>query len=117
MKIRKKPSAAFPSGAVVDGHTGQLVEPVTRDNPKEIPEIIERYIALVGKAIGQMEQQPELQNKDINAIASMGRSVAMLQAVEEARIARVGGKAVRELSTTELRKLLSEQTGEDKEDE
>lgn len=116
MKIRKKPSANFPNGAVVDGHTGQLVESVTRDSPKEIPEIIERYIALVGKAIGQMEQQPELQNKDINAIASIGRSVAMLQAVEEARISRVGGKAVRELSTTELRKLLNEQE-EDKQDE
>ncbi len=74
--------------------------------PDDIPAIVERYIGLVGKVVAEMEKKTSFKSQDINAVASIGRAVAMLQAVEEARISRVGGKAVRELTTAQLKRLV-----------
>lgn len=110
LKVRKKAAA---EDMVFDGTTGAIIPSVTSQSPTEIPDIIERYVAVVGRMVHGLAQQPEFSTKDINAVASLGRAVAMLQAVEEARISRVGGKAVREIPTSELRKLVAASERED----
>lgn len=72
--------------------------------PKDIPEIVERYVGLVGKIVATMDAQGEFSNKDVNAIASLGRAVAMLQAVEEAKW-RHGDKPVDQMTTKQLKAL------------
>lgn len=115
MKIKKKSQP----GMVFDGITGQLVQSsIPQDPPDDIPSIVERYIGLVGKVIGAMEAKARengLETKDINSIAALGRPVAMLQAVEEAKISRVGGRAIKDLPTSQLHKLLSKQNQEESE--
>jgi hypothetical protein len=98
------------NGQVFDGLTGQLLDsPTTLDAPSDVPAIVERYQKLVGSAIAVMEakaKEKTLQSKDLNAISALGRSVAMLQVMESANITRVGGKAVKEIPTAQLRKLI-----------
>lgn len=111
MKVRKK---ATPN-LVFDGHTGQLIPDTSpQASPDDIPSIVERYIGLVGKVVGGLETKhrelPEgktLEGRDINSIVALGRTIAMLQAVEEAHLSRVGGKAVKDMPTSQLRKLLN----------
>lgn len=108
MQIRKK------NGQLVN-NMGQL-EPEPEVSlaavapPEEIPEIVERYVKLVGKVVASMEAKTGFQNKDVNAIASLGRSVAMLQAVEEARAARHGNKSLNEMTKAELKALAEGKT-------
>lgn len=93
---------------VFDGHSGQLVASTdTLAAPDDIPSIVERYIGLVGRVIKEMETKESFQSRDINSVAAIGRAVAMLQASEEMRISRVGGRAVKEIPTAQLRKLLA----------
>lgn len=99
MKIKRA------DGSWADKTTQQLVpEPVRREKT-DIPTIIERYISLVGRAVKEVEAKPELQSKDINSIAALGKTIAMLQAVEQVRMANVNGKSVKELTNEELRQL------------
>jgi hypothetical protein len=93
---------------VINGSTG-LVESTSMAIPpaKDIPGIVEEYILLVGKAVAQLSSKSELSSSEINAIAAVGRSVAMLQAVQEAKIHQIGGKPVSQLSTDELRRQLA----------
>lgn len=108
MKIKR-------NNLVFDGTTGQLVPSETHipasTAPEDIPGIVEAYILLVGKVVAQLsaksDQEGGLKSGEIAAIASVGRSVAMLQAVEEARIYQVGGKPIGQRSTEDLRKLLA----------
>ena len=104
MRIRKK-------NGEIRNNFGQLEAPPPPqgplDAPTDIPSIVERYIGLVGKVVANLEQKADFQNRDINAVASLGRSVAMLQAVEESRIGRIGNKSITEMPTSEMRKLLA----------
>lgn len=103
MKIKKK---SHP-GLVFDGTTGQLVDtslPVPP--PDDIPTITEHYIALVGKAVAQLNAKEELKGSELAALASLGRSIASLGAIEEMRLTRVGGKALSEHKTRDLEALL-----------
>jgi hypothetical protein len=65
-----------------------------------------------------MERKETFQSRDVNAVAAIGRAVAMLQAVEESRVSRVGGKSVKEIPTAKLRALIgvSELAEEESED-
>lgn len=121
MQIKKKLSDSL----IFDGKTGQVTtKSLPEPPPEDIPSIVERYIGLVGRVIGDLETKHRaldagatLESRDINAIVSMGRTIAMLQAVEEAKISRIGGKAVKEFSTSQLRQLVeaSNQSAKDEE--
>ncbi len=85
--------------------------PQTKALP-DIPSIVERYISLVGKVIKDMDERASkkdgLKAHEVNSVAAIGRAVAMLQAVESASITRVGGKAVKEHTSEQLRRMLAD---------
>lgn len=89
-----------------------LESSVTSPDPTDIPEIVDAYTALIGKVIGKFARKDAdktgkgLDGRDISALVALGRTIAMFQATEEMRISRVGGKAVREMTTADLRKRL-----------
>lgn len=114
MKVRKK---SQPSN-VYDGHTGQLVDSdIPAPAPSDIPEIVEAYTELIGKVIGKLAEKEKqkgpdgksqgLESRDINSLVALGRTIAMFQATEEMRISRVGGKAIKEMTSKEMQKLLA----------
>lgn len=113
MRIKKK-------NGEIRNSFGQLEAPQPVESPilavpTDIPTIVERYIGLVGKVVASLEAKDEFQNRDINAVASLGRSVAMLQAVEESRIGRIGNKSLNDMDTKEMRKLLASRNVQDAE--
>ncbi len=105
MKVKKK---SHP-GLVFDGSTGQLISSaIIPDAPEDIPSIVERYILLVGKIVGGLETKAKentLQTRDVSTIVALGKTMAMFSALEEAKISRVGGKSVKEMSTKQLKQL------------
>lgn len=99
----------------------QPLSPRTRPRsaaPQDIPAIVERYISLVGKVIQDMDARADkgLKAHEVNSVAAIGRAVAMLQAVESASITRVGGKAVKDYTSDQLRALLARSEAAEKEE-
>lgn len=92
----------------IEQQLGQLpAAPPPATAPTEVPDIVERYTKLVGKIIHSFETQPNFGSKETNAIASLGRSVAMLQMMDTAKSSLgPGEKPLEQMTTSDLRERL-----------
>ncbi len=101
-----------PDGTKPDSH-GQLV-PDAPKAPKDVPEIVDGYINIVGKLVHDFgkKRAEELKPADIKNIIALGRSIAMLQVIEVNKLASVGNKPVAQLTTEEIRARLAADTEE-----
>lgn len=87
---------------------GQLV-PGPPAIPKDVPEIVDGYIHLVASLVHGYKGKSvnDLKPADVKNIIALGRSVAMLQVIEVNKLANVGHKAVKDLTTEEIKGLLA----------
>lgn len=98
-------------------HVGQQLPPpppAQKTAPTEVPEIVERYMALVGRVIVSFESQEKFGSKEANAVASIGRAVALLQAIETSKASLgPGQKPVEQMTTQEIKEQLQLTAGQE----
>lgn len=83
MQVRRKRNAAGQLEAPpVPAPPSADFPPPQRPAPTETADILLRFKELCGKAVWQLEQREKLESRDINAIAALGRVVAILPALE-----------------------------------
>lgn len=91
---------------------GQLPEEqLTKPAPTEVPDIVDRYMQLVGRVIQGLEQQKTFGSREANAVASIGRAVALLQALDTAQGSLGTGEKPLDQMTTEAIKARLGLTG------
>ena len=76
---------------------------VTRQS--DLASLLQRMYGAVDKALRALEDEEKMGAREINSLVSLAKVLPLLEQAEMARETKISGKALKDMSSTELRKL------------